>query len=136
MVVYRFTEESRLAIIKKGAEDLQAVKLSPSAAEAKNHALKARHAAEAKKSQTLSRQSLSASKTEKFVAKMQAQRVKGLKEGYQMLCAKHKAAITQLEGARYKSIKTTAKHRGGRGRKKQNGNAPQGSEGNLEADKA
>ena len=82
MVVYRFTEESRLAIIEKGAEDLQAVKLSPSAAEAKNHPLKVRHAAEAKKSQTLSRQSLSASKTERFVAKMQAQRVKGLEEGY------------------------------------------------------
>ena len=124
-----------LTIIEKGAEDIQAVKLSLSAAEAENHALKAQHAAEAKKSQTLS-QLLSVSKTEKLVAEMQAQRVKGLEEDYKMLDAKYKAAVTELEDARYKNIKTIAKHRGGRGRKKQNDNAPQSSKGNLEADKA
>ena len=125
-----------LTIIEKGAEDIQAVKLSLSAAEAENRALKAQHAAEAKKSQTLLQQLLSVSETEKLVAEMQAQRVKGLEEDYKMLDAKYKAAVTELEDARYKNIKTIAKHRGGRGRKKQNNNAPQSSEGNLEADKA
>jgi hypothetical protein len=110
-------------IIEKGADDIQAVKLSLSAVKAENRALKAR-------------QSLSDSETEKLVAGIQAQRLKDLEEGYKILHAKYTAAVSELEDARYKSIKTTAKHRGGRGRKKQNDNAPQSSEGNLEANKA
>ena len=49
----RVLSRERLAIIEKGAEDLQAVKLSLSVAEAENRALKAQHAADAKKLQTL-----------------------------------------------------------------------------------
>lgn len=110
-------------IIEKGAEDIQAFKLSLSAVKAENRALKAQR-------------SLSESSTEKLVAGMQAQRLKDLEEGYKILHAKYTAAVSELEDARYKSIKTTAKHRGGRGRKKQSDNAPQSSEGNLEANKA
>jgi len=132
----RVLSREYFTIIEKDAEDIQAVKLLLSAAEAENRALKAQHAAEAKKSQTLSQESLSVSKTEKLVAEMQAQRVKDLEEDYKILHAKYEAAVSELEDARYKSIKTTAKHRGGRGRKKQNNNAPQSSEGNLEANKA
>jgi len=110
-------------IIEKGAEDIQAVKLSLSAAKAENRAL------EAQLSQGVSEK-------EKLVAEMQAQRLEDLEEGYKMLHAKYEAAVSELEDARYKSIKTTAKHRGGRGRKKQYDDAPQSSEGNLESNKA
>lgn len=113
-------------IIEKGAEDIQTVKLSLSAVKAENRALKAQQ----------SQQSQGDPEMGELVAEMQAQRLKDLEEGYKILHAKYTAAISELEDARYKSIKTTAKHRGGRGRKKQNDNAPQGSEGNLEANKA
>jgi hypothetical protein len=113
-------------IIEKGAEDIQTVKLSLSAVKAENRALKALQ----------SLQSQRDSETEKLVAGMHAQRLKDLEEGYKILHAKYTAAVSELEDARYKSIKTAAKHRGGRGRKKQNDNASQSSEGNLEANKA
>jgi hypothetical protein len=113
-------------IIEKGAEDIQTVKLSLSAVKAENRALKAQK----------SQQPLRGPETEKLVAGMQTQRLKDLEEGYKILHAKYTAAVSELEDARYKSIKTAAKHRGGRGRKKQNDNASQSSEGNLEANKA
>lgn len=111
------------AAIEKGAEDIQAVKLSLSAVKAENRALKAQL-------------SQGVSEEEELVAEMRAQRLKDLEEGYKMLLAKYQEAVIELEVARYKSIKTTAKHRGGRGRKKQYDDAPQSSEGNLESNKA
>ncbi|OCL04135.1 hypothetical protein AOQ84DRAFT_380929 [Glonium stellatum] len=125
----------RLAIIEQGEKDLAAAKLRLSAAEAENSALKAKHAAEMKQLQA-HLQPASRDSKDMLDAEMQAQRLKDVEEGYEILLAKYNATVGQLHDAHHKSIKAAAKRRGGRGRKKQTDNAPEGSEVPSDADKA